>query len=198
MYLFFDTETNGLPKDYKSPPSPTDNWPRVIQLAYALYDSNRNLIEDYVSLIKPDGWEIPLEKFWIDNGYSTGKNEELGVPFVTVSNGFVNAINQSQYMIAHNMDFDYKIVASEFMRYGIRADSKPSKIRTMKSTTSFCALPGKYGYKWPKLEELHEKIFGVKFDGAHDALEDVKACARCFFDLMDIGIITPTQKITAL
>ena len=31
-YLFFDTETTGLPKNYNAPITDTDNWPRLVQL----------------------------------------------------------------------------------------------------------------------------------------------------------------------
>jgi len=34
MYLFFDTETTGLPKKWKAPITDLDNWPRLVQLAY--------------------------------------------------------------------------------------------------------------------------------------------------------------------
>ena len=191
MYLFFDTETNGLPKNFKAPPSTGDNWPRIIQLAYASYDKQGKCIGEFVSLISPDGWEIPVQDFWIQHGYSTEKNAAEGKPFIDVGRRFCQFINLSEIMIAHNLDFDYPVVASEFMRYGIRAQSRPKKFCTMKSTTAYCQMPGKFGFKWPKLEELHERLFDCSFDGAHDALADVRATARCFFELLERDIISP-------
>ncbi|KAF0237889.1 MAG: DNA polymerase III subunit [Prolixibacteraceae bacterium] len=44
MYLFFDTETTGLPKNWKAPVTDLNNWPRLVQLAYLLYDSDGNQI----------------------------------------------------------------------------------------------------------------------------------------------------------
>ncbi len=35
-YLFFDTETTGVPRNYKAPSSDTRNWPRLVQLACVL------------------------------------------------------------------------------------------------------------------------------------------------------------------
>ena len=32
MYLIFDTETTGLPKNWKAPLTDFDNWPRMVQL----------------------------------------------------------------------------------------------------------------------------------------------------------------------
>jgi hypothetical protein len=43
MYLFFDTETTGLPKNWKAPVTDLNNWPRLVQLAFLLFDNNGNL-----------------------------------------------------------------------------------------------------------------------------------------------------------
>ncbi len=62
-------------------------------------------------------------------------------------------------------------------------EASKSKICTMQSTTNFCAIEGYYGYKWPKLSELHIKLFGKDFEEAHDASIDIKATAKCFWEL---------------
>ena len=55
----------------------------------------------------------------------------------------------------------------------------------MKSSVDYCQLPGRYGFKWPKLEELYDKCFSEKLENAHDALVDVKATYRIFQKLHD-------------
>ena len=50
----------------------------------------------------------------------------------------------------------------------------------MQSITNFCAIPGSYGYKWPKLSELHYKLFGSYFEEAHNAAVDITTTAKCF------------------
>lgn len=40
MILLFDTETTGKPKNYKAPSSDTENWPRLVQIAWEKYDYN--------------------------------------------------------------------------------------------------------------------------------------------------------------
>lgn len=191
MYLFFDTETNGLPKDWKAKMSNVENWPRIIQLGWQIYDSNRALVMESKELIVPDGWEIPNLKFWIDNGYSTAQNKLMGVPIHVSLGRFIQYYEMSKYMIAHNMDFDYNVVGAEMMRIKLGAKNRLERLCTMKSTTDFLKLPAKNGrgYKFPKLEELYRFLFKEEFDGAHDALADVKATARCFFELVDRGII---------
>jgi hypothetical protein len=53
MLLFFDTETTGLPKYWKAPVTDTENWPRMVQLAWLLYDSEGNLMVSKMVKILP-------------------------------------------------------------------------------------------------------------------------------------------------
>lgn len=186
MKLIFDTETNGLPKSFQGAFTDTNNWPRVIQLAYAVYDDDCNLVFEHKNLIKPDGWEVPNEKFWIDHGYSNEQSIREGKPIKDELLQFIEWINKCDTMIAHNLSFDYPILICEMIRAGLKADKKPEKFCTMKYSTNICKLPSRngFGYKWPKLEELHHFLFEIGFDGAHDALNDVRATARCYFELM--------------
>jgi DNA polymerase-3 subunit epsilon len=74
-------------------------------------------------------------------------------------------------LVAHNMSFDKKIVGAEFLRNGMQNSiATKRKICTMGSTTNFCAIHGHYGYKWPKLSELHYKLFKTNFEEAHKPL----------------------------
>jgi DNA polymerase III subunit epsilon len=184
-YLVFDCETTGLPKNYKAKMSDLENWPRVIQLAWAQYAANGQKIKSFSYLIKPDGWIVPNEQFWIDNGFTQERSELDGKPIQEVLNFFIDSVNECDALISHNMDFDHNVVGAEMIRSSVRAnpDRKPQKICTKEIGTDICKLPGNYGYKWPKLTELYKFLFGKDFDGGHDALNDVIACAECFFEL---------------
>ncbi len=189
MYLVFDTETNGLPKNYYAPIHAVANWPRVIQLAWALYDTNGVLLEYKVDLIEPNGWVVPSEPFWVENGFSQDKSEEEGIPIREALIQFLQQVEMAQHLIAHNISFDYPVLSAECIRENLSSQNKPNRICTKEQSTEFCQLPGNFGYKWPTLSELHMRLFGEDFEGAHDALADVKACARCFFELKKLGII---------
>jgi hypothetical protein len=59
----------------------------------------------------------------------------------------------------------------------------------MESSTNYCRIPGPYGYKWPKLSELHFKLFGEYFEEAHNASVDVRATFRCFWEMRKRGLL---------
>lgn len=188
-FLLFDTETNGLPKDYKASYTEVDNWPRVIQLAWILADENAQVLHEHACLIKPDGWTVPAEKFWIDNGHSTERNQAEGVPMDSVLDLFMEVKHQADVLVAHNLNFDHRIVWAEIIRSGREPRHGMHKICTMQKSTSYCKIPAKRGYKWPKLEELHQVLFNRGFEGAHDALADIRATKDCFFELVRLGVI---------
>ena len=189
MYLFFDTETTGLPKNWKAPVTDLQNWPRLVQLAYLLYDQQGNKISGGDFIIQPDGFTIPAEAAAI-HGISTEKANREGVALMTVLQDFQTLINRAEQLVAHNMSFDEKIMGAEFLRNRM-PDSIASKrkICTMQRSTNFCALDGPYGYKWPKLSELHYKLFNTGFEEAHNAAVDINATAKCFWELKRLGEI---------
>ena len=169
MYLFFDTETTGTPRNYKAPVTDLNNWPRLVQVAWILQDKNGNTIGKENFIIKPVGFTIPTEASNI-HGITTTHAQNIGVELVMVLKRFCSHLDSSQYLIAHNISFDQNIMGAELIRSRIN-NSIPNKklLCTMSSSINYCAINGPYGYKWPKLIELHKKLFGYGFDGAHDA-----------------------------
>lgn len=189
-FLFFDTETNGLPKQYNASYEDVDNWPRVIQFAWMLTDEAGNIIKQCKELVYPNGWTVPTDPFWIENGFSQKENEEKGIAIEILLDGFMGAKMGADVLVAHNLNFDHRIVWAEFIRAGRRPRSGMHKVCTMMTSTKHCGIIGKNNrVKWPKLEELHEFLFKKGFDGAHDAMADVIACRDCFFELLKLGVI---------
>lgn len=191
MYLFFDTETNGLPKDWKAPASDVDNWPRIVQLAWAQYDKLGNEISCRADIIKPDGFK--LEKEAMEVHRITEEIAKSGSFLEKVLPDFLLDLKDSKRLVAHNLRFDRKIVKAELVRGGLDFslfdEGGIKTICTMFSSTAHCAIPGPRGNKWPKLEELYKILFGKELKNAHDALVDVRACAKCFFELKRLGVI---------
>lgn len=189
MYLFFDTETTGLPRNWKAPVTDLNNWPRMIQVAWILCDKSGNRIESKDFIIKPENFQIPRDASRV-HGISTERAINEGEDLVTVLNEFNDLINRSDFIVAHNISFDEKIVGAELLRKRVQSDfNRKRKLCTMQTATNYCRIPGTYGYKWPKLSELHIKLFGVDFDEAHDASVDINATEKCFWEMRKLGLI---------
>lgn len=197
--LFFDLETNGLPKDKNGRIQDVDNWPRCIQLAWELCDLAGNTISQECSLIYPEGWEIPDQKFWIDNGFNQFDSVASGVAMEDVLNAFINDLNVSDVISAHNLAFDYPVLCAEMIRYDKKPEKIPDRVKlcTMQAAINVTKIPfpNQRGrgpntqYKWPKLEELYRHLFKKEMKGAHDAGDDVTALKECFFEMLRQNLI---------
>lgn len=193
MYLFIDTETTGLPKSFDAPIHHIDNWPRIVQLAWAICDHEGNMATLKSYIIIPENFKIPKEAVQ-KHGITTEQAKKEGIPIKHVLNELNQDIDNSSTIIAHNIEFDVPTVNAEFVRNSIKSTllEKPN-FCTMKTREiiSFCKIPNPYrgGYKWPSLPELHKKLFDSSYDGKHNAGNDVEACAKCFFELKKMGIV---------
>ncbi len=188
-YIFFDTETTGLPHDYDASFTDIDNWPRLVQLAWIVYDK-RNVVVQKNFIIKPIGFTIPKSATDV-HGISTKKALESGHKIEKVLNEFLEDAHDIDAIIGHNIGFDLKVVQSELFRLSIDNDLEHvDLVDTMHLATDFCKIPSKqYGYRYPKLIELYNKLFSESFDNMHDAMADIEATARCFWAMLDRGII---------
>ena len=191
MFLIFDTETTGLPHRWDAPLNDFDNWPRLIQLAWQIHDDKGQLVEVKSYLVKPDGFTIPRGSEKV-HGISTERATKEGHPIELVLNEFNKTLEQADTIAGHNIEFDNSIVGSEMLRYKIITSLfDKNTIDTKIVSTNYCGLPGgrSGNYKWPTLEELYQKLFKESFVAAHNALADVQATSRCFFELIRLGLI---------
>ncbi len=195
MFLIFDTETTGLPKNYNAPLTNFDNWPRMVQIAWQLHDESGKLLEVNNFIVKPEGYTIPYSAEKI-HGISTEKALKDGKDLDQVLEEFNKTLAKTKYLAGHNVEFDISITGAEFLRKNISTNFlEIAKIDTKEESTDYCALPGGRGgkFKWPNLLELHTKLFGEAFLEAHNASADVVATARCFLELLRLGVIDPSK-----
>lgn len=187
MYLFFDTESTGFLKKEFAPDHPQQG--RICQLGAIVTDIHENTIAELNVLIKPDGWTIPSDVTAI-HGISNEMCQHYGIPIRAALQMFERFVRMSELIVAHNIAFDKGIIANEVLIMGEK--DKPFEtvvpaarcFCTMEATTDICRLPGKFGrYKWPKLQEAYVHFFGHEFKSAHDAMSDVRACKRIYFEL---------------
>lgn len=189
MQLFFDTETTGLPSRRNAPATDYHSWPRMVQLAWLMTDEHGYELSSAEHIIRPAGFVIPPEATKI-HGITTDVALDRGTELATVLDEFQEALYEASTVLAHNMSFDERVVGSEFIRAGRRNLIEGKKrVCTMKSSTRYCGLPGRHGYKWPTLTELHMHLFGESFEDEHHALADVRACVRCYQELKRLKIM---------
>ena len=189
MYLIFDTETTGLPKNWRAPISDIDNWPRCIQIAWQVHDEMGVLLESKSYIVKPKDFDIPYESEKI-HGISTELAYEEGVDLEEVLTEFNNSVSKSKFIIGHNVNFDLNVIGCEFYRNNITSNIELTDVldTCTELTAELCKLPGGRGgkFKLPTLTELHEFLFQSSFKEAHNATADVEATARCFLELIRI------------
>lgn len=191
--LTFDTETTGtIPKgcnwkeNYKE-------FPHVVSIAWIIGDK-----EEY-HVIRPDGWEIPLDSQKI-HGISTQYALEHGEPFASVVDMFITDCLEAELIAGHNIHFDTSIIKANIMRdlgeayYNAndceQALFKGKRIDTMYSTIKWVGATAINGRtKLPNLTELYHRCFPGEDFEAHNALNDVKAVRRCLPRLLEEGLI---------
>ncbi len=194
MYLIFDTETTGIPHNKTAPLSDLENWPRLVQLAWQLHDNTGNLIAQRSYIIKPDGFDIPFKAEQI-HGISTKRAQVEGTSLDTVLGTFIKDLDNTKLLVGHNIEFDINIIGAEFLRQSLKPDFFLSldRLDTGLASVEYCQLKGGIGgrLKMPRLNELHQKLFGKDIEDAHDASYDVDATARSFFGLIKEQVVKP-------
>lgn len=192
--LFFDTETTGLPKNFHAPITDILNWPRLVQIAWIMTDEEGNVLRTRTHLIEPIGFTIPKEATAV-HGITNEQAQQEGTHLKQVLEQFMSDLDCSEIIVGHNIDYDINIVGAELYRSNMDYNSliKKNKVCTMKKTKYYCAIPNPNvyygGYKWPMLEELYRKLFNCDILGAHDALIDIQATQKCYFELKKKGIL---------
>ncbi len=208
--IIFDTETTGLPKTKNINIDYLYLWPYIVQFSYIIYDTEINKILK----IKDSIIEIPktiiITKENSDiHGITNEISKEKGQDIKLIISEFIEDCNNSDLLIAHNMDFDINVLKVEILRHQINKSehiykkyiydlNNIKKYCTMKTTIIFCNIKkiNKNGIefiKFPKLSELHEKLFNTIPKNLHNSLNDVIVCLRCYYmltqqkDLLEIN-----------
>lgn len=193
MILFFDTETTGLPNWHV--PSDDPSQPYIVQLAAMLTDDEEEEQSTLNCLIYPDGWTVPDDVAEI-HGITTERASAGGVPIDAAMTLFFSMVDRCSIVVAHGVSFDKRLVRiwqkrAKIGATGLDAWKQHPSFCTMQKATPICRIPptdrmmasGRKTFKTPTLGEAYEHFTGEKLEGAHDALVDMRACARVYFHL---------------
>lgn len=195
--LFFDTETSDFIKKDLPADHPDQAW--TVQIGALLTDLEGNEIDRLNVIIKANGRSMNHYAEAV-HGISVERADEEGVEELEAAEQFGKLLRQASLVVGHNFDFDWKYALhllernietlSDEARSAFYLDLPNQCTMKDKAIVKFCGLKNKSNRpKWPKLIELHEILFNESFDGAHDAFADISATAKCFFELLKLGII---------
>jgi DNA polymerase III subunit epsilon len=192
--LVFDTETTGF-IDKKE--TDISKQPRIVQFAAILWDilPNGKFEETQrINILMTPGIPIPYAASQVHHIYDVDVRDAPKID--EKIDEILSYINSADLIIWHNIEYDEGVLWVELDRLQKRYAYQPKQtFCTMKTTVDFCAIQGNgERLKYPKLGELHKKLFGEYFIGAHDALVDVEATLRCFLELKKKWIIHIKEK----
>lgn len=189
MYLVFDTSANGPAPKRQASFDDTFMWPRLVHISWIVLDSEFKPVNDFNCLIKPEGFDISpaIEK---KNSIDREKALSEGDRLMDVLNEFSKSVDEAEFVFAHNLNFNEGVVSAEFTRKGVKNTLvSAEKYCLMEEGTYYCKIPGKRGYKWPSLNELHGTLFNQGYSPGNNARADVIAASRCFIKMMKIGAL---------
>jgi len=194
MIVVFDTETTGFPN--KNRPLDHPDQPHIVQLAASLQSAPGREIAVLNAIIRPGGWEIPEATTKI-HGISTERAMDEGIPIDRALELFFAMYGGADVRIAHNLKFDDAMMDIDTYRtFGSLCFSCSPGYCTMTKATPIVNLPPTpkmvaAGFNKPKSASLTECIkffFNEDLSGAHDAMVDVRACSRVYWELIARGV----------
>ncbi len=198
--LVFDTETTGFIN--KKDPS-LEAQPHIIQFAGILWELSEWVyteIERKNILIKPP-ISIP---YWASQVHHIYDIDVQNAPIMADTiDEIMDFLGKADAIIGHNIEYDEDMIKVELRRLEkLHLYAPDQVICTMKTTVDFCAIQWNgLRFKYPKLGELHKKLFGEYFVWAHDAMVDVEATQKCFLELEKkwvLSVTWGTQEVMSL
>lgn len=186
--VFIDTETTGIPLDWKAPYTDTRSWPYSIQISWLLYTREGQEVKAEDHYIFEPEIEISEESYRI-HGIRKEFLETNGKNMSTVLSLLAQDLEKYKpLVVGHFMQLEYHMLGVSFHRAGLLNPlHQLSTFCTMKLTSNFLLPPKK---NFLRLGELYQQLFQEPMMYQHNAYWDAKATAACFFRLMELGDIS--------
>ena len=190
-YMVLDTETTGLlPRNTELSDDTLPLFPRLVELAYGIFEMDGRLVLLRDRYVVPEDFVIPDEAtriHSITNARAAAQGWKLGEVLDTLELDV--AEHGIECWVGFNLEYDLAVLQSEHMR--LKRDwTEPFQADVMLLADEWAACRRSDGSrKYPKLTELHAKLFPGETYQAHAAGADVWTTHRCFQELMIRGII---------
>lgn len=190
IYLLVDTETNGLPQDYSLSVTDLTNWPRLISVAWGLFNETGKELCRHYALVKPDGyrWNKVAQQI---HGISPEQALTDGKPLAELLQQLWVDIDRADAWVGHNIDLDYNVIGSEFLRAGLADDGSRFATWDQPAWPLLCTMDASAkispNHEPVRLDDLYQLLTGRRLKGLHNATNDMLATARCFFHLKERG-----------
>jgi DNA polymerase III epsilon subunit-like protein len=182
-------------------------WPYTVQFSYVIYDTNLNDIvvsSDKIVKLK-DGITIPEDSIKI-HGITNEIAQKNGINIESIINEFFSHLRNVDLLVGHNVSFDINMIKVELLRLIYEAkiisenEVKECKYNlhfltnykniccTLQESIDLCNIKaidkfGKEYTKFPKLLELHQKLFESVPNNLHNSFNDILVTLRCFMKL---------------
>lgn len=187
IHNVIDTETSGL-FNFKLPADALGQ-PRLANLAMVFLNEKFDAVLEIDHLIKPDGWVLTPEAAAV-NGLTVEILNDLGVPILGVLEEYSALIEQGYIIAAYNSQFDTKIMRGELRRAGMPdLFEKTPNICLMRAATAICKLPGKRGFKFPKLSEACAFFKLEPEPMPHTALNGARKAVDILLAMHKLGVL---------
>ncbi len=187
--ILVDFETTDLLNKFSDDP---DQQPGIVEIGLIELDGKWNTVHEYCFRVNPEKQPHQFAAKAVEaHGIKPG--DVYGEPSLTALLPQLAAIfRPHDRWIGFNNEFDKKVLNWQLLRYGwgMRFPWPSIDVDIMKIGKDVANIQGKQDIKFPKLMELHQFLFGEGFQGAHGALADCQATARCGKELYNRGIIT--------
>lgn len=222
LFLVYDTETTGLAPNLKSMPryDTLNIWPYIVQLSYLVYDTDKNTIEHISdSIIKLHESITISEVSTSVHGITKEISQQKGIPILSALNDFIKWVDKCDLIIAHNIEFDRKMIITEIMRLPGETSPQLKKKKsfndvitnykknycTMMTAKPLCNIKAftkkdKREYvKFPTLTETCKHLYNFEPRNMHNSLNDIIICTLCFYKLyFDKNIIQDNPNFQEL
>lgn len=194
--LFFDTETTGLKKDKY--PDIAPQQPMPVQIGLKLNDEEQNERAAMNYMVRTNGEWLVNPRAAEITGIDNATADAYGIDLIPAVENFMDLMEHTDIVVAHNIAFDVTVMRRACFVYSEKQGieyTDPFAGKTvcctmLNATELVKATPMRYGrWKWPKLEECMRFFFDEELEGAHDAMVDVRACARVYYHLIELGVL---------